>query len=100
RRPSAETFVFTEAERVSASSRPGRAEAFAVRFAAKEACRKALGSAVSFQDVEILEDRAGRATLTVRGRADLHTHVSITRRAGVALAVVVVEESEPAAKPT
>jgi holo-[acyl-carrier protein] synthase len=61
--------VFTPAERDLCGP---RMESLAVRFAAKEAVAKALGSGigeVTFQDVEILQDEQGAPILHLHGKA-------------------------------
>jgi holo-[acyl-carrier protein] synthase len=61
--------VFTPAERELCGK---RADSLAVRFAAKEAVSKALGSGigeVSFQDIEILQDDQGAPVLHLHGMA-------------------------------
>jgi holo-[acyl-carrier protein] synthase len=61
--------VFTPAERELCGT---RMESLAVRFAAKEAVAKALGSGigeVTFQDVEILQDEQGAPILHLHGKA-------------------------------
>jgi holo-[acyl-carrier protein] synthase len=61
--------VFTQAERDLCGP---RMESLAVRFAAKEAVAKALGSGigeVTFQDVEILQDEQGAPLLHLHGKA-------------------------------
>jgi holo-[acyl-carrier protein] synthase len=61
--------VFTPAERDLCGL---RIESLAVRFAAKEAVAKALGSGigeVTFQDVEILQDEQGAPILHLHGKA-------------------------------
>lgn len=73
----------------------------AARFAAKEAIAKALGapSGLSWHDAEILSDRSGRPTLTVRGTVAERArvlgvsgwHISLSHDAGVASAMVVAE---------
>jgi holo-[acyl-carrier protein] synthase len=63
--------VFTPAERDLCGS---RMESLAVRFAAKEAVAKALGSGigeVTFQDVEILQDEQGAPVLHLHGKAEI-----------------------------
>jgi holo-[acyl-carrier protein] synthase len=62
--------VFTEAEIVECH---GRTDALAVRFAAKEATVKALGTGigpVSWREVETLHKRSGEPYLTLHGRAE------------------------------
>lgn len=61
--------VFTPAERDLCGT---RMESLAVRFAAKEAVAKALGSGigeVTFQDIEILQDEQGAPILHLLGKA-------------------------------
>jgi len=51
----------------------GRADALAVRFAAKEATSKALGTGigpVGWQDVETLHKRSGEPFIVLHGRAE------------------------------
>ncbi len=63
--------VFTPAEITECR---GRADALAVRFAAKEATTKALGTGigpVSWREVETLHKRSGEPYLILHGRADL-----------------------------
>jgi len=65
--------VFTDTERAAATSRPEPAVYFARRFAAKEACVKALGSGISgrigWRDVEVLNGPAGQPILRLSGGA-------------------------------
>jgi holo-[acyl-carrier protein] synthase len=95
--------VFTESELTDCADRVDRAQALAARFAAKEACLKALGTGwaqgLSFQQVEVLKAEGGRPELRLMGaakaRADalgvLRAHVSLTHQRGMAGAVVVLE---------
>ncbi len=70
-------------------------EWFAGRFAAKEAFSKALGtgigSAVTFQDVVILNNPLGKPQLFCKGMTGLH--VSISHEAHYAIAQVIIEEN-------
>jgi holo-[acyl-carrier protein] synthase len=62
--------VFTQAEIAECS---GRADRLAVRFAAKEAATKALGTGigpVSWREVETLHKRSGEPYLVLHGRAE------------------------------
>jgi len=88
--------LFTPAERdLPLNSR-------AARFAAKEALAKALGapSGMHWQDAEVQRGGDGRPHLVVRGtvRARVEAlgarslHVSLSHDAGIASAVVVVED--------
>ena len=82
--------VFTAHELETASKRASRDASLAARFAAKEACRKAIGTTLPWRSVEVFaEDRA--PTLRVTGHDDLTFHVSLTHTDDVAVAVVVAE---------
>jgi holo-[acyl-carrier protein] synthase len=67
--------VFTAAERELCGT---RIESLAVRFAAKEAVSKALGSGigeVTFQDIEILQDQQGAPVLNLYGKGTLKANL-------------------------
>ena len=84
--------VFTPAEMEAAAMARGPAEeSLAARFAAKEACRKAVGVNLPWRDIEVvsLGDRA--PALRIAGRDDLRLHVSLTHTREVAIALVVAE---------
>jgi holo-[acyl-carrier protein] synthase len=65
--------IFTETERATAERRARRAETYAKRFAAKEACSKALGTGFSagvfFRDMGVVNLRSGRPTMALTGGA-------------------------------
>ncbi len=61
--------VFTEAEVAYCQSHKRQYQHFAGRFAAKEAVIKALGRAVPWRDIEILNDSRGRPLCTLHGKA-------------------------------
>lgn len=65
--------VFTEREREIAESRHAPAATYARRFAAKEACAKALGtgidSGVYWRDLGVVNDDSGRPGLQLTGGA-------------------------------
>jgi holo-[acyl-carrier protein] synthase len=65
--------VFTAAERAKADRRAARIETYAKRFAAKEACAKALGTGfrqgVFFRDLGVVNLPSGRPTLQLTGGA-------------------------------
>ena len=65
--------IFTAAERVKADGRARRAETYAKRFAAKEACAKALGTGlragVFWRDMGVVNQPSGRPTMTLTGGA-------------------------------
>lgn len=95
--------LFTPGERELCDGRSDPAEAFAGRFAAKEAFLKALGTGwsggISWRDVEVLGGPDERPTLHISGAAERRlqtaggydTHVSFTHDGGFATAVVVIE---------
>ena len=63
--------VFTEVERARSERKPDRAASYAKRFAAKEACAKALGTGmrrgVFWKDMGVVNARSGRPTLALTG---------------------------------
>ena len=65
--------VFTEAERLKSDGRAMRAASYAKRFAAKEACAKALGTGfrqgVFWRDMGVVNLPSGRPTLELTGGA-------------------------------
>ena len=65
--------IFTATERAKADSRARRAETYAKRFAAKEACAKALGTGfrngVFFRDMGVVNLPSGKPTLKLTGGA-------------------------------
>ena len=70
--------VFTPAERARSERREGRirASSYAKRFAAKEACSKALGTGlrkgVFWRDMGVINLASGRPTLALAGGAARH----------------------------
>jgi len=75
---------FTLAERDYAESAPKqREQRYAVRFAAKEAALKALGTGwrngISWRDIGVVNEPSGRPVLNITGRcADLASQMSIS----------------------
>ena len=65
--------IFTETERAKAERRKNRVETYAKRFAAKEACSKALGtgirSGVWWRDMGVVNLPSGRPTMKLTGGA-------------------------------
>lgn len=65
--------VFTEAEIEYCGSKGNKAANFAKRFAAKEACSKALGTGfakgVYWKDMEVVNDEFGKPTMKLSGGA-------------------------------
>jgi holo-[acyl-carrier protein] synthase len=64
---------FTEIERRKSDARAGRAASYAKRFAAKEACAKALGTGfrlgVAFRDLGVVNLPSGKPTMALTGGA-------------------------------
>jgi len=99
-----ETRVFTAAERAACRDRADRVQALAARFAAKEACCKALGTGlgqgIALDRVEVIEVEGGRPELRLTGSAALRAqalgvrkvHVTLTHEGDLAAAVVVLED--------
>ena len=99
--------VFTEGERVRSDRRAARAPSYARRFAAKEACAKALGTGLSrgvfWRDMEVVNLPGGKPTLRLTGGAltrlramtpegyEAHLHVSLTDDVPIAQAFVIIE---------
>ncbi|MCB1518559.1 MAG: holo-ACP synthase [Hyphomicrobiaceae bacterium] len=98
---------FTEIERLKSDRRAERAASYAKRFAAKEACAKALGTGMShgvfWRDMGVVNLPSGKPTMALTGGAAKvldyivpeghkpHIHVSITDDAGLAQAFVIIE---------
>ena len=65
--------VFTEVERTRSERKPDRAASYAKRFAAKEACAKALGTGlrrgVFWRDMGVINQRGGKPTMALTGGA-------------------------------
>ena len=98
------TRVFTEAERDYCSSRKkGAAQSYALRWAAKEAVAKALGTGirggVDFKDIEVVSDELGRPGVKLRGGAAKRAkargvsmvHLSLSHDGPTAVALAVAE---------
>ena len=75
----------------------------AVRFAAKEAAFKALGTGwgggVSWQDIEVVNLRNGKPEMILHGQAarlanDVRIHCSLSHSQNEAVAVVILESAE------
>ena len=95
--------VFTPAERAACEGRADHEQALAARFAAKEACLKALGTGVSeglsFLQVEVATAEGGMPSVTLSGAAAARArergvrrvHVSLSHQPGLAAAAVILE---------
>ncbi|MFA5843714.1 MAG: holo-ACP synthase [Coriobacteriia bacterium] len=107
RHPRMRERCFSEEERAYCDSRNRPAVHYALRFAAKEAVLKALGTGFAgmrFRDVEVVRDRTGRPTPRLSGRAaavaaeagvvELHVSLSYTHTNAVASAVAIAADPE------
>jgi len=100
--------VFTETERARSEAKPDRAASYAKRFAAKEACAKALGTGVPrrgvhWADMGVVNQRSGKPTMALTGGAAERLqslippgcmpviHVSLTDDHPYAQAFVIIE---------
>lgn len=102
--------VFTEVERAKSDRRHARAASYAKRFAAKEACAKALGTGLSrgvfWRDMGVVNLPGGKPTMELTGGAarrlealmpqgfKAHIHVTITDDYPLAQAFVIIEAVE------
>lgn len=95
--------VFTDGERSYASGRRRPARHLAGRFAAKEACMKALGTGwgegVEWKDVEVTSGPGGRPVLKLHSKAEEiarggAAHLSIAYAGEVAVATVLIESRQ------
>ncbi len=108
-----ETRIFTDIERARSNRKPDRASSYAKRFAAKEACAKALGTGmrrgVFWKDMGVSNARSGQPTLALTGGAAARLaelvpagrrgviHLSLTDDHPYAQAFVVIEALPDAA---
>ena len=105
---------FTEIERAKSDGRKNRAASYAKRFAAKEACSKALGTGLAqgvfWKDMGVVNLPGGKPTMRLTGGAleklnqllpaghEPHIHITITDDFPLAQAFVIIE-ALPAATP-
>lgn len=98
---------FTELEQARSDRKPDPAWSYAKRFAAKEACAKALGTGmradVYWRDMGVVNQRSGQPTLALTGHAHDHLvrltppghepriHLTLSDEHPYALAFVVIE---------
>ena len=95
--------VFTPAEIADCAPRADRVQALAVRFAAKEACMKALRTGWSrglgFRQIEVVRTGDGPPEIKLTGAAAERAremgvktvHVTLTHQPSMAAAVVILE---------
>ncbi len=98
--------IFTEVERAKSDRRAARAASYAKRFAAKEACAKALGTGLSrgvfWRDMGVVNLPGGKPTLKLTGGAAKRLeeitppghladiHLTITDEFPLAQAIVII----------
>jgi len=98
--------IFTPAERARAEGKANRVETYAKRFAAKEACSKALGTGfragVFWRDMGVVNLASGRPTMQLTGGAlkrlqaitpagcEARIDVSLTDEGPSAQAIVII----------
>jgi holo-[acyl-carrier protein] synthase len=106
---------FTDIERAKSDRRKNRAESYAKRFAAKEACSKALGTGLAngvfWKDMGVVNLPGGKPTMVLTGGAGERLaelmpvghkpviHVTITDEYPYAQAFVIIE-ALPALEPS
>ncbi|MGE7370006.1 holo-ACP synthase [Neorhizobium sp. NPDC001467] len=99
--------VFTEVERAKSDGRKNRAASYAKRFAAKEACSKALGTGIAhgvfWRDMGVVNMPGGRPTMKLTNGASERLsammpaghvpliHITITDEYPYAQAFVIIE---------
>jgi holo-[acyl-carrier protein] synthase len=107
--------IYTPGERARSDRRAARAASYARRFAAKEACAKALGTGlrlgVFWRDMEVVNMPGGRPTMRLTGGAlarladmvpeghEPVIHVSLTDDPPMAQAFVIIEARPVAPSP-
>lgn len=93
--------VFTEIERAKSDRRRQRAASYAKRFAAKEACSKALGTGfrkgVFWSDLGVVNEPSGRPTLKLTGGAADHLN-ALTPDGHVAVLHLTITDDHPYAQ--
>ena len=98
--------IFTDIERTRSDRRMGRTASYAKRFAAKEACSKALGTGlrqgVFWRDMGVVNLPSGKPTMTLTGGAaarleslmppgmDAQIDLTITDEPPLAHAIVII----------
>jgi len=103
--------IFTDIEQTKSDKRKMRAASYAKRFAAKEACAKALGTGLSrgvfWRDMGVVNLPTGQPTMKLTGGAlvrleslmpsgmEPRVHLTITDDFPLAQAVVIIEAVDP-----
>jgi holo-[acyl-carrier protein] synthase len=103
--------IFTDTERAKADRRANRVQTYAKRFAAKEACAKALGTGfrggVFWRDMGVVNLPSGKPTMQLTGGAlerlqaitpaghEVRIDVSLTDEGPTAQAIVIIQALPP-----
>ncbi len=106
--------IFTTTERARSERRAGRVESYAKRFAAKEACSKALGTGfrrgVYWRDMGVVNLASGKPTMELKGGAakrlaelvpagmTAQIDITITDEPPIAQAIVIISAVPAATK--
>lgn len=111
RHPQMRERLFSAAEQKYCDARNKPEIHYAMRFAAKEAVLKALGTGFAgmrFRDVEVMRDESGRPVPTLHGRArevaqergviEMYLSLSFTHTTAVASAVAITQAHRPRPK--
>jgi holo-[acyl-carrier protein] synthase len=107
--------VFTDVERAKADRRKNRVETYAKRFAAKEACAKALGTGIRqgvwWRDMGVINLPSGKPTMLLTGGAkkrldaltpaghEAQIDITISDEGPMAVAFVMISAVPSNAKP-
>jgi len=108
--------IFTDIERAKSDRRRNRAASYAKRFAAKEACAKALGTGLSrgvfWRDMGVVNLPGGKPTMALTGGAakrleeltppghEADIHLTITDEFPLAQAIVIIYARPASEGPT
>jgi len=108
RRPRIKERLFSEAERAYCEGKSRPETHYALRFAAKEAILKTLGTGfagIRFRDVEVTHDQKGKPIPILAGKAqeradelgivELHLSLSYTHATAIASAVAITQAARP-----
>jgi holo-[acyl-carrier protein] synthase len=93
--------IFTDTERKKSDGRANRAASYAKRFAAKEACSKALGTGfrrgVYWKDMGVVNEPSGRPTMVLTGGAKKQLE-RITPKGSKARILLTITDDDPYAQ--
>jgi holo-[acyl-carrier protein] synthase len=108
RRPRIKERLFSQAERAYCEGKNRPEIHYALRFAAKEAVLKTLGTGfagIRFRDVEVVHDQKGKPIPILTGKAqeradglgivELHLSLSYTHATAIASAVAITQAARP-----